>query len=254
MKKVYILTWCKNIAQLYGSLLVFDTIRVGFPTAEIVVIDNNSIPVAVNEIEKAAAKVKAQFFKLEYEIQHHDHIRCILTPENDESEIYIVDPDVIFWTNVELFSTDKLLAGRLIPAFFDKYSNTLTKARVHTSFIYIPSVKLIREKINLIETNHWGANLIRPIVLKINSEWLHWDTFGQLYECLQGDFEIFTDEMNDSFDHIYAGSHLDILAKRHNLPMMHKVHNLAINDPAALKGIWRDQHQFFLTNEAKDKT
>lgn len=123
MKKVYVLTWCKNINQLYGSVLVFDTIRIGFPTAEIVVIDNGSIPDAVIEIEKAANKVNAQFFKLDDEIAHHTHIPMILNAEHNNTHVYIIDPDVIFWGDVKWYSTDKLLAGRFIPEFLCGYTN-----------------------------------------------------------------------------------------------------------------------------------
>ncbi len=44
MPHVYILTWCKSLESLYGSLLVFQTLRVGFPTAPVYVFDNGSLP------------------------------------------------------------------------------------------------------------------------------------------------------------------------------------------------------------------
>jgi hypothetical protein len=246
MKRVYVLTYCKDIGQLYGALLVFDTIRIGFPTAEIIVVDNNSIPEAVIEIEKAARKVNARFIKLENEVFHHEYLRFILNSENDESQIYLIDPDVIFWKNVEAFTTDKLFAGRLIPEFFDAYNAVLTKARIHTSFLHIPSAKLLREKIIPLE-NKYRTNIIKDTTLKTNDEWVMWDTFAQVFECLHSDIEIFTEEKNECFDHIFCGSHLNVLAKKHHHSRMHEIHHLAIENPQELKGIWREQHEFFLS-------
>ena len=251
LKKVYVLTFCKDINQLYGSLLVFDTIRVGFPTAEIIVVDNNSITDAVIEIEKAAYSVNAQFVKLENQVLHRDYLRYILNCENDDAQIYIIDPDVILWENVETFTTNKLLSGRLIPEFFDAYTDTITKPRIHTSFLYIPSVKLLINKINALE-NKYCTDLIKYATLKINGNWTMWDTFGQVFECLHSDIEIFTEKQNDCFDHIFCGSHLNIIAKRHNNPRLHEIHRLSIENPQELKGIWREQHDFFLSTINKE--
>ena len=246
MKRVYVLTYCKDIQQLYGAMLVFDTIRVGFPTAEIIVFDNNSIPDAVIEIEKAADKVNAKFIKLEKEVFHHEYLRFILNFENDEVQIYIIDPDVIFWENVETFTTNKLLAGRLIPEFFDAYTDVLTKPRIHTSFLHIPSVSLLRDRINIME-NKYRTDLIKDITLKTNDEWVMWDTFAQVFECLHDDIEIFTEEKNECFEHIFCGSHLNLLAKRHYHSRMHDIHRLSVENPEELKGVWKEQYEFFLS-------
>lgn len=248
MRKVFILTWCKHIDQIYGATLVFDTIRIGFPTAEIIVFDNNSIPEAFIEIEKATTKVGAKLIKLESEVSHHDYIRLLLDSNNTETPIYIIDPDIIFWKNVETFNTGKLLAGRWLPDFLDNYSNTLTKARVHTSFIYIPSIRLLKEKIDVIERTYWDTDLIKPIAVRIDNNWVRWDTFAQVFECLYEDIEIFSDEMNNCFDHIFCGSHLNILGTLFSNPRLHEIHRLAIHNPTSLKGLWREQHNFLLTS------
>ena len=251
MKRVYVLTYCKDIQQLYGAMLVFDTIRVGFPTAEIIVVDNNSISDAVIEIEKAADKVNAKFIKLEKEVFHHEYLRFILNSENDEAQIYIIDPDVIFWENVETFTTNKLMAGRLIPEFFDAYTDVLTKARIHTSFLHIPSVNLLRDRINIME-NKYRTDLIKYITLKTNDEWVMWDTFAQVFECLHSDIEVFTEEKNECFEHIFCGSHLNLLAKRHCNTRMHDIHRLSVENPEELKGVWKEQHEFFLSTINKE--
>ena len=53
MLRVYILTHCKSLESLYGSVLVFQTLRVGFPTSPIHVFDNGSLPEAREAIREA---------------------------------------------------------------------------------------------------------------------------------------------------------------------------------------------------------
>ncbi|MEO6447712.1 MAG: hypothetical protein ABIO42_00555, partial [Burkholderiaceae bacterium] len=45
-----ILTYCAHPALAYGTLLVFKTLRVGFPTARVEVYDNGSHPDVVGQI------------------------------------------------------------------------------------------------------------------------------------------------------------------------------------------------------------
>jgi hypothetical protein len=246
MKKVFILTWCNNINQLYGSLLVFNSIRIGFPTAEIFVVDNFSIKEATIQIENCAKSINAKFYALNEEIKHHQHIEHILLNCNEEDEIYIVDPDVIFWDNVENYKTDKIIAGRLIPEFNDNYSKTLTKERLHTSFLVFQNIKLLRKKLLDIKAIYFESDLIKPIMVKNNDNWIRWDTTAQLFEVLKDDCEVFNDNMNDKFDHIFCGSHINLITDKWDLPEFKEIHNLSKNNPTALRGIWRYQHDFFL--------
>ena len=58
---VVILTYCEHPSLAYGTLMVFDTLRVGFPTFNIVVIDNGSHPDVVPQIKNAAERARASF-------------------------------------------------------------------------------------------------------------------------------------------------------------------------------------------------
>ena len=60
-KNVYILTWCDRIENLYGTTMVFNTLRVGFPTAEIHVVDNASIPGVRPVLRQYAQECNANF-------------------------------------------------------------------------------------------------------------------------------------------------------------------------------------------------
>jgi len=252
-KKVFILTWCNSLDKLYGSLLVFNTLRVGFPTADVFVIDNCSIESAVPYIESAAVNVNAKFFSLRNEVNHYDHIRNIIFSCDENDKIFIIDPDVIFWDNVEIFDTEKAIAGRLIPEFFDEYTNTITKARIHTSFLYLSNVKRIKDCIINTKKKYFESDLIRPVMVKDGKKWLRWDTVGQLYENIVDDCEIFDDVMNDKFDHIFCGSHLDIIVDKWNFDKLVEIHELAKRNQRLLKGIWREQNEFFISKGLKNE-
>ena len=60
-KYVYILTWCDRLENLYGTTLVFKTLRVGFPTAEIHVVDNASLPAVRPLLRQYAQECNANF-------------------------------------------------------------------------------------------------------------------------------------------------------------------------------------------------
>lgn len=245
-KKVFILTWCKDITQLYGSTLFFDTIRIGFPTAELFVIDNNSIDSAKQEIFNKCKNVNAKFFNLKTEVTHHFHIRNLIFSGLPEEEIFIVDPDVIFWDDLENINNKKLVSGRLIPEFKDPYTGTITRQRLHTSLLRLSNLPILQKKIREIEKKYFDADLISPIMVMDSGKWFRWDTTSQLYAAIKDDCFVFNDEVNDKFDHIFCGTHLNIVTKNGSLEELKNTHKIALENPKLLKGIWRKQHDFFL--------
>ncbi len=68
--KVFIVTWCREAELLYGSLLIFKTLRAGFPTAEVVVIENASPPELRGPIYAAAEAAGCVVQQLEEEKPH----------------------------------------------------------------------------------------------------------------------------------------------------------------------------------------
>ncbi|MFC1452939.1 hypothetical protein ACFLSJ_06295 [Verrucomicrobiota bacterium] len=119
MIHVFILTFCRNMEQFYGSELVFKTLRVGFPNARIAVADNASIPEARAEIEALAGKTGCSFEKIQRPgVQHHEFIQSKLNTFADghaagESVVFL-DPDIAFWHACEGFEFDGLAASNEI--------------------------------------------------------------------------------------------------------------------------------------------
>jgi hypothetical protein len=138
--KVFILIWCKNPANANNSLLTFRTLRTGFPSSEVVVYDNASI--IGEQTKRLCQEVGAQYFRFEKEIRHHAYLKLILL---NEPNAILVDPDIIFWEQVEHWDfSHYLIAGRLIPNFYDHYTRCHTVSRLHSSLMWLPDLKQLR--------------------------------------------------------------------------------------------------------------
>src|SRR3990167_9277431 len=131
MKKLaYVIIRCNHTNSIFGNTLIFKTIRIGFPTIPITVVDNNSL---VNVCSFIPSNIK--IIRLPKEFPHHEIIESIIKLQNAE-EVIILDPDIIFWNSCELWEFEETIAGRFIPKFYDKnFSNCITLPRLHTSFI-----------------------------------------------------------------------------------------------------------------------
>lgn len=91
---VYILTYCKDIQHLYGSTLIFKTLRTGFPTARITAVDNASVNEARKVISKCAEDTGCAYEQLQNEIQHHQFLEHIVT--YSKGTVVFLDPDICF--------------------------------------------------------------------------------------------------------------------------------------------------------------
>ncbi len=235
-------TWCKNLDALYGSLLTFQTVRGGFPNDEIVVLDNGSLPQAIEAIGKAAQAVGARFIDTKTEVPHWVLIRQILT--TFDGPLVLADPDLIFWKPMT-FDDSALWSGRLIPKFRDEYTGCVTMPRLHTSLLSVPNPKVFIELITAIEKRYWEANMLRPAMIP---SWQRFDTGAMLYAEVGG--TAFTESQLDCYDHLFAGSHFDFVSDRLEAKAkaeMVEIHMKAkAGDLASLRGIWRRQEQHFI--------
>jgi len=243
---VFILTYCRNIDLLHGSTLIFDTIRTGFPTAEVVVCDNSSLPEARSEIKRLAEREACKFIQIENEISHWEFLTKIIF--NAKGTIVFLDPDVIFWENCEQWEFNSLMAGRYLPTFNDPYTKTMTLERLHTSFLWIPSAENLTAKVYESVLNNFDFMPIKPFSFLFGEELYWYDTLGSLYSLYKNDCHNFTEYELSSYDHLFVGSHSDRVIP--HLPekyqeMIKTSNELAVRDPQKLKGLWKQQEEFF---------
>ena len=125
--------------------MVFETLRVGFPTAEVTVywkgLDKSPEWKAVGD---ACQKAEVQHFLSIPEVSHADWIARVV--EESQGPFYLCDTDMVFWKSFEGFSFGEApLAGRFIPQFFDKFTQCATRPRLHTALLYIDPARVISE-------------------------------------------------------------------------------------------------------------
>jgi len=76
---VAILTHCRREEFLYGSTLVFDTLRVGFPSARVTVVDNGSLVAVRSVLAEAARAVGAEYVQVDTAGLHHLFLERMLS-------------------------------------------------------------------------------------------------------------------------------------------------------------------------------
>jgi hypothetical protein len=247
---VIIITYCRKPELFYGTSLVFGSIRLGFPNAEIVVIDNGSIPFVLSEIETLCNKVNARFVPIQAR-PHSLLLQDIIM--NEKESLAIIDPDIIFWEQADQLNNDTI-SGRLIPEFYDPYTGCHTKERLHTSFLKIPDPLLLQSQIRTIKESKFDWNPFQPQMIQEKEKWIRYDTMAVL--CNSIPYTPFNEKELSKYDHLFCGSHSDIvqpkLGEWSNLFLdLHKA--VAAGDYSKLKGIWKEQNKFFEAMNKKMK-
>lgn len=254
MPRVSILTYCRNPDLFYGTELIFKTLRVGFPSASISVVDNCSVPEARDEVESLAKEAGCQFLAISDGPIAHDRfiLKTIRDAANDhsfEGPLVFVDPDVCLWESWEEFHFDGLVAGKFVGRFFDPVTQTVTMPRLHTSLLWISDPKRLWEEVVRIKSRRFDFDPFLSCSVNLDGVWYRYDTGASLYAALPGRFSRFEERHLDCYDHIFAGSHLDLFFDSYDEScqrMFSQVHGAArAGDLDALRGIWRYQDAVF---------
>lgn len=244
---VFILTFCKNIDQLYGSLLVFKTLRDGFPHATVSVCDNASIPDAVCEIKRAAQVTGCLFHQFQHEVLHPDFLLACLSNGTSQRVVFL-DPDVVFWKSVEDWEFEGLVAGRRIPLFFDEYTQCVTVPRLHTSMLFVQDRKRLRHHIAEIQHLRFDFHPFRPVMVPQGKTWVRYDTGATLFHAMPEEMQPFRHEHLESYDHLFCGTHFDHVRQfisPTDRATWQALHDGVQKDYRCLKGAWETQEAYF---------
>jgi len=239
---VTILTYCAHPALAYGTLLVFKSLRTGYPTADIEVYDNGSHPEVRDQIMAECQRVGASFTGIKPQ-SWVDHYKWLILGRQHEAgrPLVILDPDVILWENCEGWDfTGSLIAGRRMRRIHA--GPIVQRARLHPSHLWIHDVAALREAMGT------QANaLISPAIVKLPDGLHFWDTFSRLYEEMVHWCHGFSDEKLDCFDHLFYGSHLPVIGANASIGNVLGLAHVyaATGSEDMLRGIWRKQDEFF---------
>lgn len=247
---VNILVTCNDPDLIEGSLLVFDTLRVGFPDSPVKVHFNGNCASTYESIQKLVEDYDWREFP--NGLLHHQWIEYLIETNNDP--FFICDTDVIFWRRFTLPPINRAISGRLIPKFYDKFTQSITMPRLHTSLMYIDPVavrnyilttKTVETRFNPI------INLIHPIQMPSIHGGVFYDTCALLYQAIGG--QPFTEQQLDTFDHLNAGTWVNELDARWPGLNLQQAHKQVYQNPMLAKGAWKLQNRWYENNTCRPR-
>ncbi len=204
--KIYIITFCRNIKQLYGNILTLRTIRTGFPNSEIIVFDNDSIYEARVLISGLAKENDCKYteFNNPNKLKHWAILETIINSEGNN--VIFLDPDLMFWESCEDWDfSNYLIAGRYLPKFYDEFSGCITYERIHTSFLWINNCNILLGEINKIKQKHIHFEAFMSYMFRSpdNGKWYRFDTLGSLYSVIKDKIYCFSEKELNSYSHYF---------------------------------------------------
>lgn len=227
--KVFILKTYRAGEDKFGVDCVFNTIRVGLPTAELFVIDNNK-----------------------NKWTHHGFIGHILTDHwlNSTDQVLFLDTDIIFYENIEskLAAIKQTLAGRYVPAYYNEVVGANECDRFHTSLLYVSDPFALHRHINNYESKpNFPFNAFAPFKFVLNGHQYFHDTCANLYHCIpENERYAFDPDLLDCYTHLVSGTMLNFVSARmEHGSRLKQLHDLAKTDPKVLRGNWREHDKYY---------
>lgn len=251
---VHLLCTCRKPELLRAATLVFDSIRVGFPTATLDVFWNGLADTPEMERTRDSAKSTGANFVCITHITHHQWLHSLV--KHATEPLIVADTDLVFFDNFERFEFgNAILAGRYTPQFRCKFANAITKPRLHTCLLWIDPVK-VREAVTKYGERFPDCyatprptleDLIFPryIPQRVGMPYFY-DTASLLYQAIGG--HSFTPEQLDSFSHLNSGTLSDLVAPAYPEYRIRETHFSIYENPQLAKGNWRLHDAFYAAN------
>lgn len=247
---VHILVTVRNPALLPMALLVFKTLRVGFPTAPVHVYSNGLGAKENLALTEAAQNIGANLTWLR-PTSHDLWVESLL--QRERSPFWICDPDMVFFDNVEkLFPANPAikLAGRFEPGFAEEWTHSWHVERLHTCLMYLDPAALRTEQIIWLERHvpkifPWAeTHFVRQhFIPRARQMPLFYDTCAGLYHALGG--TAFDEPLNEAFEHLHCGSYSDLIGKCESLADLPAVHAAVLADINNARGLRQAQDNYY---------
>ena len=233
----HILAKCSSPKRIKSLLLVFRSIRVGFPKANLFVYGNNLDPRIIPHLFKAMDRKGCQYRNINL-LPKGEWIEKLI--QSERAPFWICDTDMVFFDSVEDWKFD-LFGGRYEPEFIEPWTQTQHMARLHPSLMYFNPVKL-RQTIRGWPGKHdffssMQMNLFRwHWVPELGCRLKFYDVCAGLHHAFMG--TAFSENQNEAFTHLFCGSyaHLSDTYKEHRA-----MQEFAFETPFLTKGLWKVQ-------------
>ena len=260
--KVHLLATVRKEELLPATTMVFKTLRTGFPTADVIVDLCGFNPECEHlDVKRACDDVGATSNMACLEGPHFapEWIKSLL--ENESEPFWICDTDMVFFDSVEKWDFgDAPMAGRYVPQFFDKFTNCVTRARLHTCLIWM-NPKRIKEEAGRYHSRFPSTpfnpkpDLIKPMFhpllspagREVRTSYFY-DVCGLLYHAIGG--VSFTPEQKNAFGHLNFGTISDLVAPAYPELQLRMRAFAIFENPNLLRGQWKEDDEFYYKNRA----
>jgi hypothetical protein len=150
---IYILATCRNPDLLPATLLVFRTLRTGFPHAPVKVFGNGLSPEHSALVQQAAAEANADYVWVR-KTAHDVWLEHLV--QDQAGPFWICDTDMVFFQPVPAPPPGAWLSGRFEPGFAEEWTQSWHAERLHTCLLYLDPQQL-RAKMRAWMTEHVPA-------------------------------------------------------------------------------------------------
>lgn len=266
---VHILATVRKPELLPAATLVFSTLRVGFPEAEVTVWGNALDKAAV--VRDCAKSVGGGYVESIVGLTAHDvWIEALVNRMHEP--FWIVDTDVVFFAEVRPPIGKEIVVGRFEPEFMEEWTGTRHVARLHTAVMWIdPSgvrsaarewmAKFPQPWRNSAEFT-WIRQTFVPVVLPGRGNAtgasqgtregayapLFYDTMAGVYQAFPERARAFTEEEDACFEHLHCGGYVDLVAAETKSGFGNSLaafHQRVFENPEAARGARLKQAEYY---------
>lgn len=242
---VRILATCRKPELLPAATLVFKTLRVGFPNADVRVDINACDQTTSSSIRDAAKAVGATAVDWSsgmaagHDKGHAYWIQQKITEH--KGGLVLLDSDIVFWKNCEWFDFDADLAGYGCPKFYSEFPAAITLPRLHTSFMWFRDAEQASAKIRRCTERYEHQFTphcpFKPFVYEHEGQTYFQDTatgISRILGCAP-----FAPKHLECYDHLNCATVIDAIApKMKGGEAMREFHKAVYGNPEILKGSW----------------
>lgn len=245
---VHILVTVRKPELLPAALLVFRTLRTGFPHSPVFVWGNALDVSSMTAVQHAVNATHCHFQNLPA-TSHDEWIENGICKLNEP--FWICDTDVVFFMEMMEPRGEVGFSGRREPEFDEEFTDTVHVERLHTAVMYLnPSVlrQQMREWMALIPAP-WRYSAQFPFVRQnfvpvANGRTRFYDTMAGAYHAFGG--TPFDALQNASFEHLHCGTYADEVVKlAPSLKDLSAVHAVVFANPDAARGLAQKQAEYY---------
>lgn len=253
---VHILATVRKPELLPAALLVFQSLRKGFPTAPVFVWGNALQREHVQTLGQACAAAGATFANLKPTC-HDAWIEQLVM--NQAQPFWICDTDVVFFSEVQWWfeaQDRELFAGRFEPAWREPWSQTTTVDRLHTALQWF-NPQALRGELLRWTRQHVPEVFYTGQIPFIRQHWIPGRHGTTLYDTTAGLWQAgygtkFADRQNACYEHLHAATYADQVGQCEELKDLPKVHAAIYANPALARGIQKQQAVFYKERDARE--